>query len=74
MNSGLEAGTPIALKGRVPCLVVGKVNKGDLLVTSHIEGVATVTTHWIGGAVIGKAIESSDNADVKIIEIAVGVL
>ena len=74
MNSGLEDGTPIALKGRVPCLVVGKVNKGDLLVTSHIEGVATVTPHWIGGAVIGKAIESSDNADVKIIEIAVGVL
>jgi len=74
MNSDLEEGTPVALKGRVPCYVVGKVNKGDLLTTSHLPGIAIVTHTWIGGAIIGKAIESSDNPEVKIIEIAVGVL
>lgn len=31
MNSGLEGGQAIALKGRVPTRVVGAVNKGDLL-------------------------------------------
>lgn len=32
MNKDLENGTYIALKGRVPCFVVGEVNKGDRLV------------------------------------------
>lgn len=49
----------IALKGRVPCQVVGTINKGDLLVTSSTPGHATA---WLGGSapdgtVIGKALE-----------------
>jgi hypothetical protein len=67
-------GQPIALKGRVPCKVVGKVSKGDMLISSAIPGVATTSEHWIGGAMIGKAIESSDEVNIKVIEIAVGVL
>jgi len=62
MNS--EAGSDethpyIALKGRVPCQVVGTINKGDLLVTSATPGHAAA---WLGGSapdgtVIGKALE-----------------
>lgn len=60
MNS--EAGTDethpyIALKGRVPCKVVGPIKKGDLLVTSAHPGYACVGQNVFSGAVIGKALE-----------------
>ena len=60
MNS--EAGTDethpyIALKGRVPCKVVGSINKGDLLVTSTYPGyAASWASHAQEGSVIGKAL------------------
>jgi hypothetical protein len=34
MNEGLEGGTAVALKGRVPVRIVGTVNKGDRLVAA----------------------------------------
>jgi butyrate kinase len=72
MNSAAQ-GVAVALKGRVPCFVVGPVSKGDLLVTSHVPGVAQVSDTWIGGAVIGKAIEDCPiDGEVRIIEIAIG--
>ena len=40
MNSELEGGTYIALKGRVPIRVIGNVSKGQPLVPSHVNGVA----------------------------------
>ena len=60
MNS--EAGTDethpyIALKGRVPCKVVGAIKKGDLLVTSDQPGYATLAYGPHAGSVIGKALE-----------------
>jgi phospholipase C len=72
MNAEAQ-GVAVALKGRVPCFVVGPVSKGDLLVTSHVPGVAQVSDTWIGGAVIGKAIEDCPiDGEVRIIEIAIG--
>ena len=74
MNS--EAGTDethpyIALKGRVPCKVVGNVNKGDLLVSSVYPGYAA---SWVHGdspnAVIGKAL-GSNSSGFEIIEVLV---
>lgn len=74
MNS--EAGTDethpyIALKGRVPCKVVGNVNKGDLLVSSVYPGYAS---SWVHGdspnAVIGKAL-GSNSSGFEIIEVLV---
>jgi hypothetical protein len=61
MNS--EAGTDethpyIALKGRVPCKVIGPIKKGDLLVTSAHPGYACVGQSVSSGAVIGKALEN----------------
>lgn len=48
----------IALKGRVPCKVVGPIKKGDLLVTSSYPGYAErATDRDSPNAVIGKALE-----------------
>ena len=64
MNSALEKGTMVALKGRVPVLVTGKVNKGDKLVAAA-NGTAKVGT---GSDVFGIALESSSNSNVKLVE------
>jgi len=60
MNSGAgsdETHPFIALKGRVPCKVVGTINKGDLLVTSTYPGyAASWASHAQAGSVIGKAL------------------
>ena len=49
----------IALKGRVPCKVVGTVLKGDLLVTSTRPGYAEKSDGFYPGAIIGKALEDN---------------
>jgi len=65
---------PIALTGRVPCQVIGKINKGDRLVSSNILGVAQALDIMLyqPGVIIGKAIESYDSDKIGIIEVSVG--
>ena len=72
MNS--EAGNDsthpyIALAGRVPCKVEGPVAKGDLLVASNVPGYAKASA-FVGGAVIGKALENH-NDGYGVIEVLV---
>ena len=63
----------IALQGRVPCRVVGKIKKGDLMVTSKIQGVAvSVGGDARAGTIIGKALENYDSDHIGTIEVAVG--
>jgi len=63
----------LALVGRVPCKVVGKIKKGDLLITSGINGVAVAANNKIEvGSLIGKALENYDSDHIGIIEVAVG--
>jgi len=63
----------IALQGRVPCRVVGKIEKGDLLVTSNIQGVAiSVKGTARPGTIIGKALENYNSDHIGTIEVAVG--
>ena len=65
----------VALQGRVPCKVVGKVEKGDLIIASGIPGVATSAGGDAKpGTIIGKAIETYDSDRIGIIEVAVGRL
>lgn len=73
MNS-TETGVPVALQGRVPCRVLGPINKGDRVVASHIPGVAQAldSLHYQPGCIIGKALESFDEAGVRTIEVVVG--
>lgn len=74
MNSALE-GTRVclALQGRVPCRVVGKVKKGDLIIASDIVGVAMSAGETArAGTIIGKALEDYDSDHIGLIEVAVG--
>jgi hypothetical protein len=74
MNS--EAGTDdthpyVALRGRVPCQVVGPIRKGDMLVSSNSPGFATA--YQLGddpNSVFGRALENFDDF-LGIIEILV---
>jgi hypothetical protein len=68
MNSHLSGGQYVALKGRVPVKVTGKVNKGDRLVASS-TGTAIVSV--ASPDVFAIALESSDDAEVKLIEAVV---
>jgi hypothetical protein len=72
-GAGSDASHPfVALTGKVPCLVVGPIKKGDLLVTSKYPGHAEA---WQPGdsplAVIGKALESLDGDGTGTIQIKV---
>jgi hypothetical protein len=63
----------VALQGRVPCKVVGKIEKGDLIVCAGIHGVGTVANSDVrAGTIIGKAIEAYDSDHIGTIEVAVG--
>jgi hypothetical protein len=63
----------VALQGRVPCKVVGKIEKGDILVTSRITGVAvSVKDSARAGTIIGKALENYNSDHIGMIEVAVG--
>ena len=68
MNSHLSGGQYVALKGRVPVKVTGSVNKGDRLVASS-NGTAIVSV--ASPDVFAIALESSDDAEVKLIEAVV---
>jgi hypothetical protein len=72
LNEGLK-GTRvcIALAGRVPCNVVGKVNKGDLLVTSYYPGHAEVSKAPKPGTIIGKALANKHTDGTGVIEVMV---
>ena len=62
----------VALAGRVPCKVVGRVKKGDMLTTAATPGYAVKATTPTLGAIIGKALEDKDYGEAGIIEVAVG--
>jgi len=77
MNSTLECknSLAVALTGRVPCLVVGTINKGDRLVASGIHpGVASALDmlQYQPGCIVGKALGDYNSDNVGIIEVAVG--
>ncbi len=71
MNIGLEKkGVCIALIGRVPVKVVGKIEKGDLLRASpEHDGIAVSTGD---GGIIGRAIQRYNSEEVGLIEVMVG--
>jgi len=71
MNSDLENGAIVALRGRIPCKVIGPVRKGDLLVTSSIPGVAEVNLNASDSTIVGKAIEEHSGDEIGIIEVIV---
>jgi hypothetical protein len=64
---------PLALQGRVPCMVIGPVKKGDMLVSAGF-GYAKASENPQLGQVIGKAIYDFPGSSKAVIEIVVGRL
>lgn len=76
MNAGLEGGTYIALKGRVPVKIIGPVKKGDKLIAAG-EGCAAEARSILRNMPISAgtfpdtfaiALETNDNPGVKLVE------
>jgi hypothetical protein len=74
MNRQLMGDTVVslALTGRVPCKVRGKIQKGDMMVSAG-NGFARAEYSPILGSVIGKALENFDGVE-GVIEVVVGRL
>ena len=74
MMNGELKGTRVclALQGRVPCKVVGRVKKGDMLTTAGIVGHAAKAIDPRVGTIIGKALQDKDYSEAGVIEVAVG--
>lgn len=66
MNKDLEGGTYIALKGRVPVKVIGRIKKGEDLIAAN-NGCAMMSVPHASG-VFAVALESSDDEGIKTIE------
>jgi hypothetical protein len=62
----------IALAGRVPCKVVGRVKKGDMLTTAATPGYAVKALNPTLGSIIGKALEDKDYGESGVIQVAIG--
>ena len=77
-GAGSDATHPfVALAGRVPCKVIGKVVKGERLVSSATPGHAQVDPSKsmdinFSYAIIGRALENKDSVEAGTIEIVVG--
>lgn len=72
MNSACngEYVVAVALQGRVPCKVIGKVQKGDFLISAG-NGYAKAEIEPKIGTVIGKSLENFDG-EIGVIEVLVG--
>ena len=71
MNSESD-GLAVALRGKVPCKVVGPVKKGDILVTSSTPGYAIAgNTASLPATIIGKSLENKVDDDFGNIMIVV---
>ena len=73
MNAS-AGGLPVAMTGRVPCLVQGPVTKGQVLVTGTVAGVAQAidNSKFVPGCVVGKALEAINTNTIETIEVVVG--
>lgn len=67
MNKDLEEGVYVALKGRVPVKVYGKVKKGDRLVATD-NGVAVKASDSQFGEVFAIAIDTKEDIETRLIE------
>lgn len=76
MNTAQEGQNvlPVALVGRVPCMVVGPITKGDCLVASSTKGAAQRLdpAQYQPACIIGKALENHASDQIGTIEVAVG--
>ena len=74
MNAEAE-GLPVALAGRVPVRVVGIVEKGNRLCSSHIPGVAKAydEENYDARMVFGRALADKEDLEEGVIEAIIGI-
>lgn len=60
----------LALKGRVPCNVIGPVNQGDLLISAGF-GYARTNNSAGAGQIVGRAVTGYAGTGKAVIEIAI---
>jgi hypothetical protein len=76
MNASLSGdhAYPVALTGRVPCTVIGRISKGDCLVSGDHPGAAQRLDpeKFVPGCIVGKALQDHHSESVGTIEVAVG--
>jgi hypothetical protein len=69
MNTDLEGGTYIALKGRVPCKVEGAIKKGQKLIAGNNGAAIAATDNSFD--VFAVALESNAETGIKTVEVLV---
>jgi hypothetical protein len=67
MNKDLVGGTAVALKGRVPVKIKGKVTKGDMLIACG-AGYGRADNEVCGSRQFAVALESNDDEGIKMVE------
>ena len=70
MNAGQKNGSPVAIAGRVPVRVLGRINKGDRLVSAG-NGVARAASQEESinaFNVIGRAIQTKQTTEEGTVE------
>ena len=74
MNSEAE-GVPVALQGRVPCKVEGRVKKGERLVSGSKPGFAKAlgSNDYDPRCIIGRSLVDKETFEDQLIEIIIGV-
>ena len=75
MNSEVGSDTThpyVALRGKVPCKVIGPIKKGDLIVTSDIHGYGkSAGKHSIAYTVFARALEDNNDNEKIIIMVSI---
>ncbi len=74
MNKDAE-GQPVALAGRVPVRVIGKIKKGDRLISSDVPGLAWALgeENYDPRGIIGRSLEDKEDGNEGVIEAVIGV-
>lgn len=70
MNSALEGGLPIALKGRVPVLISGPIRKGEQVIAGD-NGTGRSFEEDTEQAVFAISLEHNDDPNIKLVECVV---
>lgn len=76
LNKKEKQGEKVALIGRVPVRIIGKVNRFDKLTTSYIPGVAkrkTFLDTLMCKPTIGRALHTDTNTNEKLVESVVKI-
>lgn len=76
VNKTKEMHYPIALIGRVPVKVKGKVKKGDRIIASDVPSIGQAVENKdikYVLQIVGRALESKDTDEVGLVEVVVGV-